>query len=137
MSSYSSKPAVVKLTPAELDARFADFSAMQRKLDELPAEQRAQIGNVEFTPDSIVLNTPQVGEIILRAAERKSGYVSLQAEKSPVPMSINISYTAVGDDSSEIIGEMVVDIPAMLRPLVGPTLQKAVDQFGSLFAAMA
>lgn len=137
MSKFSSKPTVVNYSVGDLDARFADFSAMQQKLDELPDDRKAQIGEVKFTPDSIVIVTPQVGAITLRATERRSGFVKLQAESSPVPMSINIAYTPAGDDSSEIVGEMEVELPMMLRPLVGPALQKAVDQFGSIFASLA
>ncbi len=51
-------------------------------------------------------------------------------------MFINIVYRPNGT-GSEIYGEMDVEIPVMLRPLIGPTLQKAVDNFGNLFASMA
>ena len=136
MAKYCSKPVVVALAPEELDARFADFTALQHKIDELPADERAKLGQVEFTADSIVINTPQVGAITLRVSERKPGFVRLTAENSPVPMFINIVYRPNGT-GSEIYGEMDVEIPVMLRPLIGPTLQKAVDNFGNLFASMA
>ena len=136
MAKYSSKPVVVALAPEELDARFADFTALQHKIDELPADERAKLGQVEFTADSIVINTPQVGAITLRVSERKPGFVRLTAENSPVSMFINIVYRPNGT-GSEIYGEMDVEIPVMLRPLIGPTLQKAVDNFGNLFASMA
>lgn len=137
MAKFSSKPTVVALGTEALDAKFSDFSAMQAKLDDLTPEQRAKVGDIKFTNDSIVISTQQVGSITLRAVERQSGHVRLQAENSPVPMSINILYKPQGADSSEIVGEMDVDLPAMLRPLVGPTLQKAVDHFGTLFASLA
>lgn len=137
MSKFSSKPTVVNYSVEDLDARFADFSAMQQKLDALPDDRKAQIGEVKFTPDSIVIVTPQVGAITLRATERRSGFVKLQAESSPVPMNINIAYKPAGEGASEIVGEMEVELPMMLRPLVGPALQKAVDQFGGIFASLA
>lgn len=137
MAKYSSKPTVVALSTDALDAKFSDFSTMQAKLDDLTPEQRAKVGDIRFTNDSIEISTQQVGAITLRAVERRPGHVRLQAENSPVPMSINILYTPQSADSSEIVGEMDVDLPAMLRPLVGPTLQKAVDQFGTLFASLA
>lgn len=137
MSKFTSKPALVDLSTEALDSKFSDFSAMQAKLEELPAEQRQRIGDVSFTNDSIVITTPQVGAITLRAVERKPGLVRLQAESSPVPMGINILYTAAGEGKSEVTGEMEVELPMMLKPLVGPTLQKAVDQFGTIFASLA
>ena len=137
MSTFTSKPTTVNLSPEELDAKFADFSVMEEKLKDLTDEQREKLGNVQFTNDSIVINTPQVGAITLRAVERKPGLVRMQAEQSPVPMGINISYVPAGEGKSDVTGEMDVDIPAMLKPLIGPTMQKAVDQFGSLFASLA
>ena len=137
MSKYSSKPVSVGYSVEELDGKFSDFTGMQQKLDELPEDKKAKVGDVRFTTDSIVITTPQVGAITLRATQRRRGFVSLQAESSPVPMAINISYKADGPASSEIVGEMDVDLPVMLRPLVGPALQKAVDQFGNIFASLA
>ena len=137
MTKYTSKPATVGVAPEVLDQKFADFNGMQDKLNELPEDQRAKIGEINFTNDSIEIVTPQVGGIVLRAVEREPGKVVLKAENSPVPMSINILYKGVGEGESEVVGEMEVEIPAMLKPLVGPALQKAVDQFGIVFASLA
>ena len=137
MSKFTSKPTVVDLSVETLDGKFSDFSAMESKLAELPEDKRAKIGDISFTNDSIVITTPQVGAITLRAVERTSGHVKLQAENSPVPMGISIVYKPIGDNKSEVTGEMEVELPMMLRPLVGPTLQKAVDQFGTIFASLA
>lgn len=125
------------MTPAALDEKFSDFSAMEQKLNELPADQRERVGDVKFDKDSIIITTPQVGAITLKATDRKPGHVALKAENSPVPMVIKINYKAAGEGFSEVIGEMEVEIPMMLKPLVGPALQKAVDQFGTLFTRLA
>ncbi len=137
MAKYSSKPTVIDRPAAELAAKFADFRVLQTKLDELPAEQRAKVGDVTFTPDTIRINTPQVGEIALKAVERTSERVVLAAEKSPVPMKLEITFRPVGEASTELQGAIDVELPMMLKPLIGPSLQKAADQFGNLFAQLA
>lgn len=137
MAKYSSKPTTIALSAADLAARFSDFTVMQDKLNELPEEERQRIGEVSFTPDSIVITTPQVGVITLRATERTPERIVLTAENSPVPMNISVDIEPIDDASSNVTGTMDVDIPMMLRPLVGPALQKAVDQFGNLFAKLA
>ena len=126
MAKYTSKPTVVNRPAEELAAKFSDFRTLQAGLDELPEEQRA-----------IKINTPQVGEIALRATERTAGRVVLEAEKSPVPMKLIVSFKPVDAESTEVEGAIDVDIPMMLRPMIGPTLQKAADQFGTLFANLA
>ena len=52
-------------------------------------------------------------------------------------MNLILEMKPVDAESTELTGVIDVDIPVMLRPLVGPTLQKAADQFGSLFARFA
>ena len=118
MATYTSKPVAVALTPAELSENFSD------------------IGEVAFTRDTIEISTPQVGKIVLRATERTPEGVVMKAENSPVPMAIDIRFRAAGA-GSEVTCAMDVEIPMMLRALVGPAMQKAVDQFGNLFAKLA
>lgn len=122
---------------AELAEKFSDFRGMQARLDEMPAEERGLIGDVAFTQDSIVITTPQVGAITLRATQRTPDRVVMQAEGSPVPMSITVEMHPVAADQTEVVGKMDVEIPVMLKALVGPALQKAVDQFGEIFAKLA
>ena len=52
-------------------------------------------------------------------------------------MKLEVGFLPVDDSSTEVTGSIDVDMPAMLRPIVGPTLQKAADQFGTLFAKLA
>lgn len=137
MAKYASKPTVVEQPAGVLAAKFADFRELQHKLDELPAEERARIGEVTFTDDTIAITTPQVGEIKLVAVERNAERVVLQAEKSPVPMKLEITFKPLSAESTELQGAIDVDIPMMLKPLIGPTLQRAADQFGNLFANLA
>lgn len=137
MAKYSSKPTVVDRPASDLAERFADFRGLQTKLDEFPADQRARIGDVAFSEDTITITTPQVGEICLKAVDRTPERVVLAAEKSPVPMKLEITFKPVTPDTTEVQGAIDVEIPMMLKPLIGPTLQKAADQFGDLFANLA
>ncbi|MBD5234266.1 MAG: hypothetical protein HDS65_08840 [Bacteroidales bacterium] len=136
MAKYSSKPAVVNRSAAELSAKFSDFTALQSALDALDAEQRAKVGDIAFTNDSIRISTPQVGDIELKAVERTPEKIRLQALNSPVPMNLIVEFKPVDEQSTEVSGTIDVELPMMLRPLIGPTLQKAADQFGGLFARL-
>ena len=137
MATYTSKPAVVGRPADAIAANFSDFRALEERLGQMPAEERQKVGDVKFEQDAIVITTPQVGAITLRAVERTPRKVVMKAENSPVPMSITVDIEPIDADSCEVTGKMDVEIPAMLRPLVGPALQKAVDQFGNLFASLA
>ena len=105
-------------------------------MEQLPAEKREKIGNVEFTKDTIKILTPQVGAITLRATERTPQRIVLEAEGSPIPMKLLVNMAPVNSESTAVSGEIDVDLPVMLKPLVGPAMQKAADQFGNMFASL-
>ena len=65
MAKYTSKPTVVERPASELAAKFSDFRELQTKLDELPAEQRARVGEVAFTDATLTITMQQVGEVAL------------------------------------------------------------------------
>ncbi len=137
MAKYSSKPVVVNRPASDLAAKFSDFSILQESLDKMSPERRETVGDVSFTSDTICINTPQIGEIRLRATERTSDRITLKAEGTPVAMELQVNLRPVDETRTEVEGVIDVEIPAMLRPMVGSTLQKAADKFGELFAQLA
>lgn len=137
MATYSSQPTVINRPAAELVEKFADFRSLQHALDALDAEQRKSVGEVEFDKDTIKIITPQVGAITLRAVERTAERMRLEAENAPVPLSMIVNFKALGPESTELTGALDVDLPMMLKPLVGPALQTAANRFGELFSQLA
>lgn len=137
MATFTSKPTIVDSPAAEVAAKFSNLSTMQDVLDKIPAEERAKIGDIALTPDSIVMKTPQVGDITLKVTERTSERVTLTAIGSPVPMNLSVNIKSIAADRTELTTSMDVEIPAFLKPMVGGTLQKAVDQFGQLMQRLA
>lgn len=137
MATYKSPATQVNIPAEELAAKFADFTALQSAMEAMPAEKREKIGNVEFTKDTIKIVTPQVGAITLRATERTPEQIVLEAEGSPVPMKLMVGMTPVGSSATSVTGTIDVELPMMLKPLIGPAMQKAADQFGNMFASLA
>ena len=134
MATYKSKAVTVNKSATELAEKFSDFSSLGSALENLQAEERAKVGDVSFTADTITISTPQVGD---KAIERTLEKIRLKAEGTPVDMELEINFKPVNESQSSVEGAINVDLPLVIRPLVGPTLQKAVDQFGELFAKLA
>lgn len=137
MATFTSKPTIVDSPAATVAEKFSDLSAMQKVLDQIPADERAKIGDIALTPDSIVMKTPQVGDITLKVTQRTPKRVTLTAMGSPVPMNLSVNIKPLSDTQTELTTSMDVEIPAFLKPMVGGTLQKAVDQFGQLMQRLA
>lgn len=137
MAKYTSRPITVARSQAELMDKFADFSRLQESIDNMPAEARDRIGDVAFTADTIEIKTPQVGTIRLKVVSRTPEQLVLQTEGSPIPLNLEVDLKPEDATHTTVTGAIDVEIPMMLRPMIGPTLQKAVDKFGELFATLA
>lgn len=97
MATYKSKPARINRSASDLYNRFSDMSRLQQSLDELPEEQRKQIGDVEFTANSLKIVTPQVGEIAFVIKERvEPSKIVFGTESSPVPLTMEVNITPPG-----------------------------------------
>lgn len=133
MARYSSKPIEIAQPVEGIFERLSDFSKYQEKLDELPANLREKIGDVSFTPDSIIINAAPVGEIAFEVIERIAPkHVKLQAKNAPVPMFLIMDFEPDGEDAAKVTSTIDVEIPAMLRPMVGGKMQEAANKFGEM-----
>lgn len=138
MAKFTSAPATVPMPVEVLFEKFNDLTVMQDMLDKLPEEQRAKVGDVVFDKDSLSIKTPQVGEIKFVVKERVAySKVVFGTASSPVPLTLTAHFAPAGDSSSTVSAEADVEIPAMLKPFVGPQMQKATDQFGQLMSQIA
>ncbi len=137
MAVYKANPLTVG-RPAEYIAdQFADLTRLQGALDKLSAEERAKVGDVTFTPDAIVMQTAQVGEIRFQVKERTPRRVSFVAGGLPMPVVMAVDMDPVDSGSTKVEASLDIDIPAVLRPMVGGTMQKAVNQFSDLISKLA
>lgn len=122
---------------AQVYDKISNLGAYQQRLESLPPELRAKLGDVRFTDDSIIIAAQPVGEITFRLVERvEPSLVKLEAVQSPVPFSIKIALEPETDSTTKINPELNVDIPAMLKPMVGGKLQEAADKFGDLISTL-
>lgn len=133
MATYKSKPVSIGRPVEEVYNRIADIASYQKHIDSLPEEARQKIGDVQFTDDSISINAAPVGQLKFVVKERVApSRVTLEAAQSPVPLRLVVELEPGGDDAAIATSIIDVEIPAMLRPLVGGKLQEASDKFGEL-----
>lgn len=137
MAKYTGKPVVIEKPAEELFDRFGNLSFLQDKLAEMPEDMKQQLGQIKFDNDRLVLSTPQVGDICFLVKERRRpDLVVFTAENAPVPIDMSVSFKNMGQSSTEVSTSIEVDIPAIMKPLVGPHLQKAADKFGEVMTQL-
>ena len=137
MAKYQSKPVAIEQPIEVLFDRFSDISLFQQRINEIPEEARAKMGDVTFEADAICINTPQVGQLKFKVTERTApGHIVFSAVGSPIPLAMAIDITALSETSSEVVTAIEVEIPAMFRPLIGGKMQEAADKFGEMIGQL-
>ncbi len=136
MAQYKSKAVTVGRSAEFISDKFSDLSSFGAALESMPEADRAKVGDVKFEKDSITIDTKQVGAIRFNVTERTPSRIVMNAVGSPVPLDLIVNLTSLGADSTEIVTVIDVEIPAMLRPMIGGAMQKAADQFGELMAKL-
>jgi len=137
MSEYKSKPVTVDKPAEVLFERFSNLSALREHLGNLPADVKDKVGDIRFSDDALILVTPQVGEIEFGVKSKQCpSKIVLEARRSPVPLEMTIGFNPVSESATDISAAINVDIPMMLKPLVGPKLQQAADKFGEIIAGL-
>ncbi len=134
MSKYTGKTFTVPRSAQEISDKFADLTQLRTLADKLPEDQRAKLENVEFTTDSIIIPTPQLGKVTFRVTDRTADQVKMQAEGTPIPLILQVDLQPKSDAETAVTCSVEVEIPAMLRAFVGPQLQKAVDMLSEVIA---
>lgn len=132
MATYTSKAVTVPVAASTISDKFADLTRLEGALDNIPEAERAKIGDVNFTADSLSIKTPQVGELKFQVVERNPQKVVFKAVSSPLPLTLAVNLKPLAETSTELTTAIDADIPVMLKPMLGGMLQKAADSFGDL-----
>lgn len=138
MTTYSSKTIELQMPVETVYARISDIGGFQSRIDQLPEEVKSKIGSVRFTDDSIIINAAPMGDMVLKVTERiPQKRVAFTAQGAPVPLVMAINLEAAGDDKTNVVTSIDVEIPAILKPMVGPKLQEAAEKFGDMIRNLA
>lgn len=137
MAKYSSKPTTLTIPINVAFERISNLSSYKERIEAIPAEQREKMGKVTFTEDSITLSTSQIGELRFDITERKEPTrIVFSSAGSPIPLSLSMDLTEKSANETEVVTTIDIEIPAMLRPMIGGKLQEAADKFTELISSL-
>lgn len=138
MGKYTGKAVTVPFASSVIYQRVSNLSGLQQRLEELPEEQLKAVGDVNFVDDdNFEIQAPGVGKVNFHIVERTpESRVVFQAETGVVPLNLIIDIEPEGDSSSRLQTSIDVEIPMMLRPLVGGKMQEAADKFSEMIAQL-
>lgn len=142
MATYKSDKQAVAASAEQVYTKLSDLENLRNVIanipeEKIPTDKRGMLEQVKITSDSISLPAGPVGDIRLQMS-RLDPYsrIELSGIGTPVPLTLGVRIDEEGPDRSEVQVLLDIDIPMMLKPMVGGTLQKMVDQFATVMAAI-
>ncbi len=142
MAEYKSKKETVAASARTVYEKLSNLGALREMIDNVPADRipsdkTEMLKQINITSDSIVFPAGPAGEIRLQLDKLVPySLISLAGVGTPVPLSLRLDIEEQGADTADVQVALSIDIPKMLQPMVGGTLQKMVDQFGSVLTAI-
>ncbi len=137
MATYKGQPVAVGHTGTEIAEKFSDLRNFEEKINALPAEQREKLNGLTFEKDAVSFDVNMVGHVTFRIQELGEERIRMQSEGTPMPLTLSLEMKNLSGQSTQITPTAELEIPFMLKAMVGPHIQKAMDQIGGLIATLA
>lgn len=136
MSTYKGKPTVVNRPVADIYNRFSNLSSLREVYENNPNLNRSD-AQVKFGDDYLSVTNPQLGEIKFEIVDRQEpSRVAFKAANFPMPLGMVINLKPITEDSTEISTDIDIELPAMVKMMLGSKIQDVADNFGKLMSGM-
>lgn len=140
METYKSDKVVIDHNIELIYSKLSNPSMFKEKLennmDRLPDEAREHLDKVKFEDDGISIDSP-MGAVKLSVSESvEPNLVKYVAESSPVPFGLTINLEAIDEEHTNAIAEINIELPFMLRAMVGGQLKEGAQKMGEVLAKL-
>lgn len=142
MAIYKSEEVAIQAPAEAVYAKLSNFEGLADILrnapaDKIPADKKELFDQISVTSDSISFPAGPAGNLTMKLAEkREPSLVRMEGVNSPVPLSMTLYITPTGTETSEAMVEIDIKIPAMLKPMIGGTMQKMVGEFARMLRSL-
>lgn len=142
MAIYSSGEVNLNASAPNVFDKLSNLENLQGMLDKVPADRipedkRQMFENIRITPDTIEVPGGPMGNLVFRVTERIApSLIKLKGEGIPIEMALILHLTPISDSSSSAKVDVDINLPAMLKPMVGGQIQKIANQFGEVLGAI-
>lgn len=104
--------------------------------DKLPSGVRSQLDKIKFGENGITMETP-LGNVTLavdRATTVAPSRVAFTAVGSPIKVNLVVELSPINENTTQECAAIEIDIPFMLKAMVGPKLNDGAQKFGEVIA---
>lgn len=154
MAKYESKTKAIPHPQGLVYAKLSDLSNLEvlktrlgEDNPELPEEMRGQVDeeqmakarelvqNMEFTTDTMSIDIPPMGKLVVEIIEREpEKLVKLTSTQSPVPVTLWIQLVPTSESACAMRVTLDAELNMFLKMAIGGKLKDGVDKFADMLA---
>lgn len=140
METYKSDKVTINHNINLIYSKLSDPSIFKAQIDNnmdrLPEEAREHLKSVKFEEDGISVESP-MGMLKLSVSEsQEPTMVKYTAQSSPVPFGVTINLESVDENTTQAVTELNIELPFMLKAMVGGKLSEGAQKMGELIAKL-
>ena len=154
MAKYESKKKAIPYAQSVVYAKLSDLrnlEVLKTRLNsdqpDIQDEMKAQVNdeqlskakeliqNMEFTADTMSIDIPPVGKLVVEIIEREpEKLVKLTSTQSPIPLTMWIQLVPTSDTSCAMRVTLEAELNMFLKMAIGGKLKDGVDKFADMLA---
>ena len=109
---------------------------IEKNLERMPDDARENMSKVKFEPDGISIESP-MGPLKMAIQEVvEPNKIVFGAAQSPVAFNLIINLTEVDEENTDSETHLQLDLPLMIRAMVGGKLKDAAKMFGEMLTKL-
>ena len=140
MESYKSDSIIIDHNIDVIYSKLSDprifKEHLDNNIDRLPDEAREHLEKVKFEDDGISVESP-MGMLKLSVCDSVAPtMVKYTAQSSPVPFGLTINLSPIDEHHTQSITELNIELPMMLRAMVGSKLSDGAKKLGEMIAKL-
>ncbi|MCH5223113.1 MAG: hypothetical protein J1E82_03655 [Muribaculaceae bacterium] len=143
MTTYSSDEITFNAPAEKVYDKLSNLENLKSLLEKVPADKvpedkRQMFENIVITPETIEVPGGPMGKLVFRLTEKVApSLIKLSGEGIPIALALEMHIKPLSETTSAGKVDINIDIPAMLKPMVGGQIQKMAGQFGNILSAIS
>lgn len=134
MNTYESKICTLTRTQADAYDVLSDLRHLEVYADRIPADK---VKNLHFEADSVNFEVAMLGPLTLRIVEREMPQMlKFGVDNAPVAANLWIQLAQNRDGVTQMKLTLRVDLPFMLKAMVGSRIQEGIDSVAAGITAV-
>lgn len=129
MKTYESTQKQLLRNQNEVYNTLSNLTNLNHYIKSIPEEHLKKIENLQVSSETISFNISPIGNVTLRIVNKEEPkMIKFGAENFPIQFNFWIQLVGVAENDTRMKLTLKVDIPIMLRPMIGNKLDNGIEQ---------